>query len=132
MTEIAAKKTILLAFPPGTPLHLCIFLTDPTGKDPARAVLVNISTYRLPTQDTTVILNAEDHSFIKHESIVAFDYAKIIRVDVVQKIIDDNKIEFKEDITDELYSKIITGLLNSRRTPVDVKKFCRKHALKIE
>jgi len=123
------KKTILFAFPSGTPLHLYIFLTDPIGKDPARVLVVNITSYKHNKQDRTVILDENSHSFITHESIVSFDYAKIIRVDIAEKMIADQRIEFKEDISNELYQVIIEGLLQSKRTPGDVKKFCRTYII---
>jgi len=133
MTDIAAKRTIFLAFPTGTNAHLCIFMTDPIGNEDARAVMVNISTYRdLPTQDKTVILDVGDHPYIKHKSVVAYDFARFVNVGAVQKIIDDNACQFDVDVSNEIYNKILTGLLESKRTPGNVKTFCRNNTSLIE
>lgn len=127
MTEIAARKTILLSFPSGTPLHLHVFLTDPIGKEPARVLVVNISSYTNNKQDDTVILEEGEHEFITHKSYVSYDYAKIIHVGVTEELIAKSSMEFKDNVSEELYKKIIKGLLESKRTPGNIKKFCREH-----
>ena len=129
MSHIAARKTILLALPSGTPKHLHIFLTDPIGENPARVLVVNVTTYKHDKQDRTVVLNVGDHPFIQHESIIYFYNARIILADYAQQEIDRNGFQYKEDVSDELYRRIINGLLTSRETPTDIKNFCRQHVI---
>jgi len=60
---------------------------------------------------------------------VAYDYARKFNVDIVQNMIDSGSgiAEFRENVSDVVFDKILNGLYDSKRTPIDIKKYCKKH-----
>ena len=126
MTQIKKKNTFLFSHAPGTGLHLHIVLTDPFGK-PERVFIVNLCSYNgKHYEDETVIIKKDEHAFVKHDSYVAYDYAKRTKVDVILKLFADGKAIIKDDITQALHDRITIGLLKSERTPSDIKSLYRR------
>lgn len=126
MSGVCQRNTLLLSFPAGTPAHLHIVLTDPQD-DPPVVVLVNLTTCKSKRyEDHTVILSAGDHSFLKHDSYVPYDYARRARADVLEKMLKDGTATIREDIGDAVFERVKEGLLNSDRTPIDIQNYCRK------
>ena len=70
----------LLIPAPGSGLtpHLWIIVTEPTP-DTHLCVIVNVTTLR-NSQDQTVTLNASDHPFIRHPSVVRYSDARFADV----------------------------------------------------
>jgi hypothetical protein len=123
---IQCKRTLYFPFPQGTTPHLHIILTDPVGNPPV-VVLVNISTYHGKSfEDSSVILTPGQHPYIQRDSYVAYDYAKKVNVEVMQSLIDRGHATFRDDVDGHIFELIRSGLLKSRRTPVELKTFCRR------
>ena len=126
MPLFGKKTTFLAPVPSPTQLHLCIAMTEPQ-EEPEIVVMVNISTvYNKPHEDRTVILQPGDHEFIKHESYVAYEYAKRVRVSILETRHKKAQLTIKDEISDELFEKILDGLFRSSRTPGDIKALCRR------
>ena len=126
MSLFGKKTTFLAPVPSPKQLHLCIAMTEPQ-EEPAIVVMVNISTvHNKRHEDRTVILQPGDHEFIKHESFVAYEYAKRVRVSVLETRHQKDQITIKDEVSDELFEKILEGLFQSPRTPRDIKTLCRR------
>lgn len=126
MPKFGRKTSFLAPIPSPAILHLCLVMTEPQENPPV-VVIVNVSTFHnKPHEDHTVILQPGDHEFIKQKSYIAFDYAKRIRLDILESHAEKGKIIFKEDVSDELFEMILNGLLQSPKTPGHLKMFCRK------
>ncbi len=73
-----AGGTILI--PTGYENHLYIILSDPQnfeGYTPNSSISVNVSTIRNSPYDDTCKLEGGCHPFIKHDSYIAYRYARI-------------------------------------------------------
>ncbi len=69
--------------------HLNIILFGPTGLD-EKTIIVNVTTKRSGS-DMTTVLRKEDHSFIKHDSVVYYAKAAIIKVSVAERLFETRK-----------------------------------------
>lgn len=126
MSRFGLKTAFLAPIPSPAKLHFCVVMTEPQEKPPI-VVIVNVSTvHNKSHEDHTVILQPGDHEFIKQKSYVAFDYAKRVRLDILESHANKGKITFKEDVPDELFNRILDGLLKSPKTPRHLKSICRK------
>lgn len=122
MSSIIEKNTILVPVPSPTCKHLFIVLTAPEGEPPV-VVMVNITTRR-PTSDATVILTPGDHSFVKHESVIAFEHASLFEVSKLESGLVSGALTKYPDISESLFSAVKQGLLSSPRTPQNIKEYC--------
>jgi len=86
--------------------------------------MVNITTRR-PTSDPTVILIPSDHEFVKHESVIAFEHAAKFEVSKLENGLRKGVLRKYSDICDSLFLLIKQGLLNSPRTPKNIKNYCK-------
>ena len=79
--------------------HLFILLTDPSG--PANLVLmVGVATVQGSIFDSTCILKAGDHTFIKHPSYVAYALCRVEPADKLIKGV-ENKFFVDKGLLDE-------------------------------
>lgn len=126
MDSICKGNAVLLDIPSPASPHLFFVMIPPTGEPPV-TVLVNISTVRNHRyEDHTVILTSEDHPYIKHDSYVAYDCAAKRRVDIIENDINKNPDKLFDDISNDVYQRILDGLYLSPNTPGNIKSICRK------
>jgi hypothetical protein len=97
-----------------------VTVSEPFGS-PEGVIIVNLTSMR-PTSDTTVILSVGDHTFIKHETVVNYADARIFEVDNLRMRIQQRDFEPRSAFEPGLVKKLQQGLLNSSRTPRDIKK----------
>jgi hypothetical protein len=107
--------------------HLWVVLTKPDAK--GRPVCANITTAH-SYSERTVVLQAGEHPFIKHESVVMFADARILDLNVVQKALDYKQTTYVASTHKKcsvgLLKKIQDGLLRSKQASNDVKDFFRE------
>lgn len=102
--------------------HLIIVCSDPffCPRSGCEVVVsVNLSSWKegAPINDPACILNAGDHSFIKHKSFIVYEKAVSLRVPLfIQRVQDGTFIEL-EPLTDEIYQRVLQGFILSDRTP---------------
>ena len=106
--------------------HLWIVLE---GEDEEGQILcVNITTKR-EDSDSTVILQPGEHGFVKHESVVHFEDARWMPMEHVCALVDrasPNLVcERSYACTHAVMDKVKKGLLDSKRTPIGIKAFCK-------
>jgi hypothetical protein len=106
--------------------HLYVVLTDPEpGSN--RAVCVNF-TGKTVYSDTTLVLNVGDHPFITKETVVFYQRAKFLNLSAVEAALNahTNGIVCKphDPCDGPLLERIRDGLLRSKLTPKDIKRYC--------
>lgn len=105
--------------------HLFVVLNNPAtfqGYGPRpHIVLVNVSTVRpgIP-HDTSCLLAAGCHPFVKHESFVAYRHTRIEPVAHVEEMVKQRLFEPKDPVTVELLTAINAGL---RKSPFTKREF---------
>lgn len=126
MDIIRAGRTLLLILRevPDPKPHLWLILTDPIGI-PARVVAVMVRTVTTFT-DKTVVLNAGDHPFIRHQSSVHYSSARFFRVKAIQRALRRKQGYLQEDMSAELLQQVRRGLLDSPFTIPAVREHCRE------
>jgi hypothetical protein len=124
----ALPKSTLLMPTPGnaTSKHLYVVLTPHHG-NPPRVVVVNVST-KQEKSDCTTILYAGEHPFLKNpESIIRYDQAQLVEAGaLVNAVNSSHHFQHQADVSDNVYQKIINGLMSSDETPVEIQTYCQQ------
>ena len=123
MADIYAGRSIVLPKTSGATPHLWIVLTEPEGYPP-EVVIVNLTT-RKPDSDTTLTLNAGDHPFIEHETVVYYADARLAKAGGIEQIVKYAGYGFHDDCSSDLLKRVRRGLLDSRYTPKKIKEYCK-------
>lgn len=100
--------------------HLWIVISEPD--DAGRVLIVNLTTKRT-TSDATVVLVPGDHPYVKHDTAVAFAYARLAKVDTLEALVNEGPGSFHADIPPALLMRIQQGLLVSPHTPNWIKAY---------
>lgn len=103
-------------------LHLRVVATPPTQIN--EVVVVSITTRRR-LSEALVLLKPGDHPFVRHESVVAYRYAEITTISLIEQAILNGKAKLREPISGELLKRIQEGLLDSDFTPNGVRHFAK-------
>ncbi len=120
--------TFLLPTPRQNTPHLWIVITEPDAE--GKAICLNITT-RQPFSETTVVLNAGDHPFITHESVVYYSDARSLDVRIVEEAMKgqhgfvDIVCQQHEPCSVQLLRRIQGGLLASPFVKRKIKDYCR-------
>jgi hypothetical protein len=119
--------TFLLPKSSDDPEHLWVVVTppDPGGK----AVCVNITT-AYPYSERTTLIQAGEHPFVKHESVVRYSDAKLLDLNLVQKALDCHQTTYiakqHQPCSSPLLKKVQEGLLKSKSVVHGIKQVCQK------
>ena len=110
-------------------LHLWIFIT--TEDRDGNLLLAPISSNK-PYKDQTVILEAEDHSWLQHSSVIEYDKTEKCNVmDDIQKMVKGGQAYYTENrnsqrllkpFSAEVLQRAQEGLLKSKMPPRKIKK----------
>lgn len=126
MFIVTRRATVLV--PSGTEdrpdlKHLFILLNDPSGTEKL-VLMVSISTvYPDKYHDPTCILEPGDHPFINCKSFVMYSKARIESVKTLEAGVKQNLLIPKEPMALEVFARICQGVLDSKRTPAELKRF---------
>ena len=113
------KATLLVATPKQGNQdlqHLFIILTAPIE---GAIITVNLSSCKTKFYDKSCVLEKGDHSFIKHKSYIAYHRSEILKITQLKNM----TIRQLEQVTENVFKRITSGLLKSKQTPNKVKKF---------
>jgi len=116
--------TILFSLFGESKRHLRVVVTPPDG-DPPQVVVVGFTTKRR-LSDTTVVLSSRHHPFFDRETVANYAYASIHSVEGLMQRIEDGVAEAHEPFREDDLKLIQQGILQSRRTPRDIQRYCRK------
>ncbi len=117
--------------------HLLIFVTDlvpviRSNKTEHFAIAVNLTTLKnrpgkKSRQDTTTILKSSDHSFITRDSVIAYEYARIVSKSEALNML--NSGDKREDLPDDVLARIVAGLQKSKYTRFEVRDFYNRYCI---
>lgn len=109
--------------------HLFILLTDPHADEAGKSciLMVSLSTVRpgMP-HDPTCILYAGDHSFVKHDSYVVYQKARLEEADKVLRGVKNGQLVPQAPMDGAVFARICKGLEDSRLTPAKLLTFYLK------
>jgi hypothetical protein len=91
--------------------HLWVVISDPDGF-PESVVFVNLTTFDRH-KDQTVILGPEDHSFIDHKTVVAYDRARMATDAQLETLKQHGHLKLHDPIEGELLSRLRQGASQS-------------------
>lgn len=109
--------------------HLFILLTDPHDDETgAKSVLmVSLSTVRAGVpHDATCILYAGDHPFVKHDSCVVYQKARLEEADKVLRGVKSGQLVPQDPMDGAVFARVCKGLEESRLTPPKLLAFYQK------
>lgn len=105
--------------------HLRIVITNPDENN--EQVVVSITTdYGYSTQDRSCPIEAGEHSFIKHKSLVDFKRTCIMSFSQIFNGIQKGLLIPKEDVSEDLLKRIQNAAKFSTRINQDVKNIINK------
>jgi hypothetical protein len=90
--------------------HLVIVIVCPTKK--GNVMLAPVITKHSYSDDSCV-LRPGDHSFIKHESCVAYDKVKCLSALVANRELDNGSLILQGALSAEVYHRVLVGLIKS-------------------
>ena len=109
--------------------HLFILLNDPHDDESGKAcvLMVSLSTVRQGVpHDPACILYAGDHAFVKHDSYVVYQKARIEEADKVLRGVKNGQLVPQAPMDGALFARICKGLEESRLTPARLLNFYLK------
>lgn len=106
-----------------TPPHLWVVMTEPN--DDGDIVAVMLATLR-DRSDTTCILQAGAHAWIKHDTVPAYQIAEWQSIQRLQRLIDQKLVTPRDPLSAALLLRIQQGALDSARTSPRVKAAVRR------
>ena len=117
--------------------HLLFFVTDlvpviRSNKTEHFAIAVNLTTLKnrpgkKSRQDTTTILKSGDHSFITRDSVIAYEYARIVSKSEALNMLKSG--DKREDLSDDVLARIVAGLQKSKYTRFEVRDFYNRYCV---
>jgi hypothetical protein len=125
MSLFLPLKRATLLVPSGPPgdqnrKHFFILLTDPhdNGVGKKCVLMVSLSTVRpgVP-HDPACILSAGDHPFVRHDSYVVYQRARLEEADKVLRGVKSGQFVPQDTINSAAFARICKGLEESRLTP---------------
>lgn len=123
---LGSGDTFLLPKPGrGSIEHLWIVLTDPDSNH--KALCVNITT-KQDHSDLTLILNAGDHPFVRHESVIHYPDARLLDLQLVHTALNGGATCTQHaKCSASLLQRVREGLMRSRLTPKVCKVYLSGH-----
>ncbi len=121
MRTLEAGDTFIIA-EPGTSLdsHLWMVISEPTAS--AFVLLVNLTTFRAD-KDLACVLDVGDHPFIKHQTCVNYQKAKLIATAQLEKVLQLPHVKTHAKLTPQLLQKIRNASANSQHMELDMFQF---------
>ena len=122
--HIYPPGTALLLFEdPDTPAHLHLVLTEPNAA--GEVILVSITTRRAKSE-TLVCLDAGDHEFIRHPSVIAYAYSKIVKVQELAALEKQGNLVRKQSASPALLARARAGMRDTDRAAREVQALFRQ------
>jgi hypothetical protein len=109
--------------------HLFILLTDPHADEAGKyfVLMVSLSTLKRGVpHDPTCILYLGDHPFVKHESYVVYQKARLEDADKVLRGVKSGQLVPQDPMDGAVFARICKGLESSRLTPAKLLNFYHK------
>ena len=121
---VSAGDTFLLRKPGRNSIpHLWVVVTDPD--DDGKVVIASLTTRR-PHSDDTVILRREDHPFIRHETVIFYQDARMPMASDLMKAVHGGAATLHAPFRLEVLTDIQGGIGRSPHTPNHIKEYVRR------
>lgn len=126
IADIYAGTCFLLPKPSSIIKHLWIVLTDPDDDIKRNVAIVNLTTLKRGA-DKTVVLKSGDHRFIKHDTTVYYEDARIASCLPIIQILNNHYPDYKlhDKCSDLILRKIQQGIFDSDFISEEVQDYCR-------
>ncbi len=120
--------TFVLRLPNKIP-HLWIIISDHTPNN--EVVIVNVTTADL-SSDSSCVITLGEHPFIKHASVVAYYYARLIALEKITEWKNKHYYESWPPVKPPLLRKIQQGAIDSDFTPQKIQEIIRRQMEKYD
>jgi len=107
--------------------HLWVVVSDPR-QDPIQVAIVSLTTLRR-FSDHSCLLQAGEHSFIKHETCLMYSEARIVTESSLEGELSRGQIQLLSPVTKPILDRIRHGAAISDRIPLNVRELLRKQRL---
>lgn len=119
---VNAGGTFLLPKPVNSTPHLWVVLTDPDDGHPPHVAIVNLTSSEV---DRTVVLVPGDHAFVKHETFIYYEDAKIAPAGKLPEAVTIGIASHNDDCSPELLERIQAGVFASPHCPPKIREYCQ-------
>lgn len=97
--------------------HLWVVLSDPR-RDPKNVLLVSLTTLtRL--KESVCILAPGEHDWVRHQTCVSYEHAKVVPLDVLYKLKDKGLLVLQAPLSPALLQRVRSGAAVSMRITLD-------------
>jgi hypothetical protein len=103
LTTVQAGDAFLLG-DKGLEDHLWVILSDPT-KDAQRVLLISLTT-AAPHKESVCLIQAGEHPWVRHETCVAYDKAKVVSLDQLYALKNKGLIQLQAPVSAILLKRI--------------------------
>ena len=119
---VAAGDTFLLPKKIGHAVaHLWVVLTDPDDSDPPHVAIVNLTSTHI---DGSVVLSADDHAFVTHETYIYYQDAKIAPADKLSEAVKAGIAIRHDPFRAEVLERIQDGVSDSPQCTAKIREYC--------
>ena len=126
--KIYAGRTVCLPIPDPDCPHLFVALTGAKIYQESKIAVVNFTSFTSRRgSDSTVFVEAGEHSFIRVRTVINYRDAFIANAGLIQQAVVNGSVTFQEDCSDTLLEKIQLGALRSSNTPNAVVEMVKTH-----
>lgn len=122
--RVAAKGTLLIVSGPAHDpqrKHLHVVCNDPDAE--GNVLLVGIASLTDAAQDTTCILQAHEHSFLRHASYVFYARAMVMSAASLIAGQATGVVVEREVLNAQTFLRIVNGICRSPRTRNDIRRY---------
>ena len=96
--------------------HLWVILSDPS-KDDQKVVIVSLTTLG-PYKDQACIIRRGSHPWVTHDTCVAYDFARIVKLADLVALKNAGKIRLQDPLSSALLEHIRQSAADSTRFPM--------------
>ena len=97
--------------------HLQIVISDPLVNS-QRVLIVSLTTFN-DTKEDACLFNANEHPFIKHQSCIAYDFAKVTTSELLEQFRCEGMFIMQPPMSELQLKRIWNGAANSTRLKMD-------------
>jgi hypothetical protein len=98
---------------PRADIHLWVVISDPSI-DPNQVLIVSLTTYK-PYKDGACILKTGDHPFIRHDTCIAYDLARVVSLSQLETLLKSGMLIPDDPVSHQVLERIRAAIWDSKR-----------------
>ncbi|MGC8640981.1 MAG: hypothetical protein ACP5XB_14035 [Isosphaeraceae bacterium] len=98
---------------PKVDIRLGVVIPEP-ATDPDRVLIVSLTTNK-PYKDQACILKIGDHPFIRHDTCVAYDLAKVVSLSQLEALSDSGMLIPDEPVSPQVLQRVRAAIWDSKQ-----------------